>query len=560
MLIRKNIISSSRKSIHFIFFTSILLLSACTNNDTACLPFKKGVLDLRSCDFSKVPVMPLDGQWEFYWKKFLTTKDLKNDSQIKPDLLINAPHLWNYELIGGRQIPAFGYATYRLMVKLNNFEALDKAVQQRGLFALKVETISSAFAIFINDRKIGGSGKVGVNKNLSVPMENPQVFYFNPPGKEFDIFIHAANFHQRNSGLWDSIVFGLADSVEHVRRKKIAVQFFLMGGLLIMAFYHLVMFLLRRNETSHLYFSIVSFILSFRNLLTGERFLINIFPSIDFTFFMRLAYLSTYLAVPFFLIFLHSVFPDEFKKIIWRTASVVTGIFCIILFSTPVSIFTYSMPLFELFIVLCIVIVLVILIRAVVRKREGAVTILTGYVIFFLIILMEILNNLRIIPFPSISPLGFLIFLIFHSFLLSSKFSRSFDTNRKLSMELNQNNIHLVAALKELNETQEKLIVQEKKAIIGNLSSGLAQVIRNQLQSISQLSGLKEKVSEDDRIYLQYIFDSRDRIVSLLDEINAIANNREIRYDMKEEILSEILNEAVTLVRLDPDVKGKKYE
>lgn len=520
----------------------------------------RGFLDLTSCDLHETASFPLNGKWEFYWEKFITAEDFSKGKAGNPDLMVEVPHLWNNESINGTMLPRFGFATYRLRVKIKKRPENNTTSIKKKSLGIKTETAGSAFRIFINEKKIGGAGQPGRKKELSTPRENPGIFFFVPPGDEFDIIVHVSNFHHRNGGLWTPLILGSAGSVEHTRSTAVALQLFLMGALLIMGFYHLVLFLFNKKEKSHLYFSIVSFILSFRNLQTGERLLMNIFPSMDYTLFMRLAYLTTFIGVPFFTIFIHSMYPSDSKKIYWQTAFAVSGVFIIILLSTPVEIFSFSLPFYESFIIILIIAALLILIIAAIRKREGARIILAGYTIFFFIILMEISSNLHIFIFPAFSPLGFLIFLFFHSFLLSMKFSHFFSMNQKLSRELVSNNENLTKTLNELKHTQGKLLLQEKKAIIGNLSSGLSRIIRNQLRVIPRLSFLKEKISEDDRQYLQYVFDSHDRIISLLDEIDSLTSNREVSYTMKEEPLTAIIKEATAIAQLDNDVRNKQIK
>ena len=429
--------------------------------------------------------------------------------------------------------------------------------KQMGIY---IETISTAWALYINDKKLASAGKTGTSRFSSIPRERPQAVYFTPPGRSFDIIIHASNFHHSRGGLWNRVLFGSAESIRSRTERKLALQFFLLGGLLIMAFFHLIMYLLRRNELSHLFFSGVSFLVAFRNLFTGERIITELIPSLSYLSFMRLSYLDTYLSVPFFIIFLHSLFPDEIKKPFYRGAFIVAGLFSAVVIFTPVSVFSHTLLFYEIFILLCTIPIFIFLVQAKIHKREGAGIILTGAVLFMSIVFMEILNHQRLLYFPGFVPLGFMIFLVVHSYLLSKKFSLSFTATSKLSRELEANNIELISTMKELKDTQEKLVIQEKRAATGKMAAGLARVIKNQLESISRLTPLKKKLNHEENISIQYIFDSRERIISLLNEVKAIAGNEDIHYIMNPEPLNALIEEAVTLIQLDPVVKDKNIE
>jgi len=542
------------------FLILLVIFSGCAMPSAPNPKISEGKVFITTDQHGEIPLLALDGHWEFYWKNFLYHSDLKKGSKVRPDLMARVPHVWNKDKTASEKFTANGYATYRLRVNLPNdyFDAAPSyPVKQMGIY---IETISTAWALYINDKKIAFAGKTGTSRYSSIPKERPQAAYFTPPGRTFDIIIHASNFHHSRGGLWNSVLFGTAESIKSRTEEKLALQFFLLGGLLIMAFYHFIMYLLRKNELSHIYFSGVSFLFACRNLLTGERIITELVPSLSYQSFMKLSYLDTYLSVPFFIIFLHTLFPDEIKKPVYRGAFIVAGFFSAVVLFTPVSVFSHTLFFYEIFILLCIIPVFIFLIEAKIHKREGAVIILGGAIFFSTIVIMAIMNHQRILYFPGFAPLGFMIFLIIHSFLLSKKFSRSFTATRKLSRELEGNNIDLINNMKELKDTQEKLVLQEKRAATGKMAAGLARVIRNQLESVSKLTALKEKITPEEKISIQYIFDSRERIISLLDEVKAIAGNEDIHYIMNQEPLNALIEEAVTLIQLDPDVNDKNIE
>jgi len=55
-----------------------ILLLACNQNLKLPPKAKKGVLDLSSWNFEKDGIVPLKGDWEFYWKQLLKPGDFKN--------------------------------------------------------------------------------------------------------------------------------------------------------------------------------------------------------------------------------------------------------------------------------------------------------------------------------------------------------------------------------------------------------------------------------------------------------------------------------------------------
>ncbi len=80
------------------FFVIILIfLSACTSNSIEKKPplAVEGVLDLRGWDFSKKVLVPLNGEWQFYWNQLLNPHDFKDSNLPEQNTHINLPGIWN---------------------------------------------------------------------------------------------------------------------------------------------------------------------------------------------------------------------------------------------------------------------------------------------------------------------------------------------------------------------------------------------------------------------------------------------------------------------------------
>ncbi|MCX7999560.1 MAG: hypothetical protein N3A69_11525 [Leptospiraceae bacterium] len=74
-----------------------------------------GVLDLRDWDFAIDGIIQLDGEWEFYWNSLIRSEP--NTTTQKTIVLV--PSVWNNTVEGIPPRKAFGFASYRLVLKLN---------------------------------------------------------------------------------------------------------------------------------------------------------------------------------------------------------------------------------------------------------------------------------------------------------------------------------------------------------------------------------------------------------------------------------------------------------
>ena len=81
------------KKIFFLFLIIIgLTLVSCDVNQKKPLMLNNGVLDLGCWDFEKDGSENLDGEWEFYWRQFLTSRDF--DTVLQKNY-IPIPYHWN---------------------------------------------------------------------------------------------------------------------------------------------------------------------------------------------------------------------------------------------------------------------------------------------------------------------------------------------------------------------------------------------------------------------------------------------------------------------------------
>lgn len=128
---------------------------------------------------------------------------------------------------------------------------------------------------------------------------------------------------------------------------------------------------------------------------------------------------------------------------------------------------------------------------------------------------------------------------------------------------LERENIRLFEELKvayhHLKETQNQLIHSEKLAVVGKLTAGIAHEIRNQLTILGYAEVIKMAVPENKQVaqYVKNILDTRNRILSIVDEIRQFAKNQEQVYEKSMFPLSEIINTALSIMQYDKDAKKR---
>ena len=204
---------SMRKIACFLMFLIISNASLCQSKISA----KKGVLDLRTWNWTKNGITDLNGEWEFYWKSLYTPSSF-DSAKIEPPVYSDVPGFWN-SLIPGKGLldPGFGYATYRLKIL---------CPPSNEKLALKFLTIGSAYKLFVNGKQILQVGNVGTSKATATAAFIPVIVPVTPENNELNIVIQVSNYTYDTGGLWDFIKLGPKEQIHAFLDKKCVTGFF----------------------------------------------------------------------------------------------------------------------------------------------------------------------------------------------------------------------------------------------------------------------------------------------------------------------------------------------
>ena len=182
-------------------------------------------------------------------------------------------------------------------------------------------------------------------------------------------------------------------------------------------------------------------LVAIRILTTGERYLIELFPAINWQLLVKLEYLSFYLAVPAFTQFNYHLFPNRFSKKICTLVSITGLVFSAAVILLPVRLFSHTLPAYQLVTMAIFFYALYVLIVASLNKELEPIIFLAGFFVIFLTAVNDILNNENIIQSANLIPLGLFLFIFSQAFLQSLRFSRAFsivDSQRQKLRETNQ--------------------------------------------------------------------------------------------------------------------------
>ncbi len=522
-----------------IFIALFVTLSACAAHQdiftAKSLHAQKGNLDLSGALFDDYRIYKLQGEWEFYWNKLLPPSFFLDQRHLtRPAMYIKVPSIWNqYPLSQKNAISSFGYATYRLVVKL----------PRKGMsLGLKIQDFGTNVQLWINGTLLVADGKVGKNKEEAKPQYVPREIYFVVDADTLDIVAHVSNFHHFKGGVWRHLYVGSRIAIEKYFRDRFAFEMILLGSLVIMGVYHLGLYWLRRSDHSLLHFGLLTLVIALRISMVGESYLERVLPDMDWAWGLKVEYITFYVALLFGSFFFYYIYPDDFRYKVSVVVMWVSLTFIALTIFLEPYYFTQIVMIFQIFTLVIAGYILIALIRVFLRKRPGTMVMLLGSLVFLATIVNDILYANETVQTGEMVAFGLFVFLLSQSLLLSMRISRAFADSEKLSSELMSLN-----RLKDefLANTSHEL----KTPMMGII--GLAEILFEKKDICS---------AEESRRILSLIIASGRRLTHLVNDIldMSLIKNNELRLILTRVDLNQVLELVISLML--PLVKGKNLQ
>jgi len=390
----------------------------------------KGYAELTSgIDFGRGDLVRLDGDWEYFAGRLLSPEELDKAGPTEPSI-VAVPGLWS-EITGFSRPPAAptGAATLRLRLKVP---------PQLREWALRVPNAISATRIFVNGVQAAEIGRVSEIPELFMPNSGIALPRFFSAGGRLDIVMQVANFAAPSIGTWDSPILGDASAVFLKRQHDVATTSMVSGALLIIGLYHLGLFLLRNKDRASLLFGIICLLMTARNLIMGERLLIELFPLTrgGWEWASKVEHLSAHLSVPLFALFFRQLFPRRIHRPALWVIVAVGCVWAALILIAPAMIYQRFLHWYEYFLVVSGLYVLGSVIIAAVRRERGALVVVAGLALLMGTAINDVLLSIGAIHGFYMASYGVFLYIFAQSFHLSMVFSQAFKDVEELSTSL----------------------------------------------------------------------------------------------------------------------------
>lgn len=379
-------------------FIFIILIFAFNKKDNINVKADNGVLNLSDWNFSQNGQAKLQGKWELYYNELLMPDNIKTRTANN---YYNIPGLLRDQIDGKTQ----GYMTLHLKIQVPKDE----------VYGVYFDSLFTASDIWVNGVYLDGHGEVGKDIENEKAIYRPQHIFFSSINKEVDIVIHTSTFRDLEPMLTAS-TFGTKHQIMKFFYKNVCLDGFIMGIMFIMGILSFCFYFTKPKQKRNLYFAIICFMMIIRCLVFNSRLLVQIYPNMHYEVLSKIAAITFYLLVTFYILFLDDIFENKVKI---KNISVVFGIgFTLLCVATNNMIYDRSAIYAQGMVAFFVLYLYIFMGREIYRKNRNAEKNLLPFVMICITALNDILVNNSVLYNPYFVHYGVIVLIVAQSIFI----------------------------------------------------------------------------------------------------------------------------------------------
>lgn len=481
-----------------------------------------GVLDLRSWKPSDTPVV-MSGNWQVAWEELSNPDTFFANPKIQT---VFVPDDWSSPSTEGRPFLKTGYATYGLQVLLP---------EHHLELALDLGSFRYASTVFLDGkvrRKHGEPSALAAEEIAAAWSQTGSIVIPASDGtaRVLEIVVHGSNYIHAKGGYRGAMQIGLAQDAIHAMTVDVVARVLLIGGTLLLALYHFVLFLNRRQDLAFLSFT--GFLLAIAvHGVCNLPVLGDLVKNLNAVFMLNVEYLSLVLGSYSGLLFVWHVYPQTR----WEPLNKVFAFICLawtvsILIAPSVQ-FTGWLPLLQVSILVGLLVGISCLVVAVRRGLEGAwlfllsLAIAAGGALYGIVMMTLFDQALSWVVYPCMS-----VMLLAQASVLGRRVTSAFATSEHLRARLQEANEGLEETVNNRTVLLEKAVEESRKAVLDAHSASqvktkflamMSHEIRTPMNGILGVASLLQCTELDAKQikFLNIIRQSGDDLLMILNDI-----------------------------------------
>jgi len=447
-------------------------LLSCSTNQKKAPKAVNGVLDLRGWDFEKDGIVRLDGDWEFYWKQFLSAKDFDT---VKKKHFIAVPKPWNEHEMKANKfdneiLPPFGYASYKLKVLIKS--------QTTKKLSMKMPDQGTAYELYLENSLIAKTGKIGKTRETYKPEYKQFVIPLSTKSDTLSLVCLVSNYEFHYGGLYFSITLGDGEIISNIRQKAVITDFCVTIVQFALSLIFFMFFILRPKEKASFLMSIICLMTAVRNSTIYEKIITIIFPNLNWELLIKLEGLSWMVFSVLVAFYLRQLYKKNTSLIFIISISIFFGIIGLATIILPARLNSYFIFPGQMGGSVFIVFIIYFSIKMVIKKVEGSVILLVGWIFITLGAFNDIYYFLGMIDLILPFTHGQLILCLSQLLLISFRFSNAYKRIENFAKELKLEVENKTKDLKLEKEKTEDLLKKSDSLLLNVLPEQIAERLK----------------------------------------------------------------------------------
>lgn len=389
-------------------------------------PASNGALDLSDWDFKEQGIVKLQGDWAYYPNELIVPQaDQAVFNALLPrgtDSYVSG--YWKDRLAYKKTNTLIG--TYRLVIQ----------VSEEGLYALNMNVIRHASALFLNGKQVALDEVSAREQQQS--NTNMYVSWVPSVNKQVEIIVHVADEVYASGGMIKAADFGPLQQIIQLSDRYRLFDAILIAGYWVLALYYICSFLQRRKDRYQLYFSLYCFIQGAYIATLNEQLFFLFFSNIEMLIINVQLYLI-HLANLFFLLYTYRFFQKYANKKVVVFLTLLLGAQAL-LFASGFWMHVFPIVYIQFIILLILSLsnlyIITILIKAFMDKTawsEYLLIIVATYICHGLLVALNFLLDIQI---GYIHVLLFMIMTMSLSMLMGQRYHSTYLQMERLSQDL----------------------------------------------------------------------------------------------------------------------------